>query len=401
MTQSPQAGGATQPEGMYLAAMTAIRGLMAIWVVLYHGQVFLYNYLKIAPTPNIMSDFLAKGYMAVDFFFILSGFILTYVYRRKLLSEHRWKASFNFITARMGRIFPLHIALLAAFIGCQLAFKTVQYLLHPDTVPPPQGPGLGIVFSNLLLIQNWPLFNYPSWNGSTWSLSTEWFAYWCFLWLLPAVMRLKSTLLLVFLVLLLLPLYWLVNPAVSYLDVNLDAFSGLPSLWRCLLGFTLGVALQPLAQQLQPRASFLFGDVTFGVGLFALVTGALLNVGDPLLVVPSVLLVFNLSQNKRRIGRWLSSKPLHWLGEVSYSIYLAHMLCLFILMEVVPYIPLSMNTTLVLFEGALLATTLPLSHLTYHYIEVPCRDFLRERLNYDALSGQVKQLLVLGRRAFG
>lgn len=374
------------PKPNYHAPLTAIRGLMAVWVVLSHGQYFFAKEFSVVLPEHWLLTVMAKGYLAVDFFFILSGFIMTYVYERKLTGSFHIRPYFDFILARIVRIFPLHWFMLALMLTGRTLYMAGNTLLQTGETTVKGGPDWSIILSNLLLIQNWPFMAYASWNIPTWSLSTEWFVYWCFLLLLPATVLFKdSKTALVLLFGLLFSLYWFIDPTAPFWAIDMNASVGGASLWRCLVGFSLGMVLHRLTRQVSYPV--FFSGPLFLLGLATLLLGVLLKLGAPLLVAMAALMVFNLSRNTGVVSRVLSSPPLHWLGEVSYSLYLVHMFCFYALVKLFQPVPGDLSQTLFLFQSALLVSSLTLSHFTYHFIEVPCRDFLRARFNYDAVSG--------------
>ena len=93
-----------------IPALTSIRGLAAWWVVLYH---FREEIPGIAGTPLLR--FMAHGYLAVDLFFELSGFVIALNYARTFRSV-TWADSTNFFGLRLARIYPLHIFILLVFL---------------------------------------------------------------------------------------------------------------------------------------------------------------------------------------------------------------------------------------------------------------------------------------------
>lgn len=73
-------GGTSGASNRQLPALTPLRGIAALWVVLYHycGTAQYLPNLDITPHSYIVS----KGYLAVDIFFMLSGFVMAHVYHR-------------------------------------------------------------------------------------------------------------------------------------------------------------------------------------------------------------------------------------------------------------------------------------------------------------------------------
>ena len=108
---SPAPSAAAAP---HLEALTGIRGLAAWAVVLFHLRVSLVTVL-----PGWGMAIAAKGYLAVDLFFMLSGFVLWYNYADRLRSGG-WAATSQFWWRRVARIWPLHAAILTLFVAYAL-----------------------------------------------------------------------------------------------------------------------------------------------------------------------------------------------------------------------------------------------------------------------------------------
>lgn len=99
----------------------------------------------------------------MSFFFVLSGFILTYVYAP--LDAHRIP---RFLVARIARIWPMYVV---AFL---IPFFTLAVAVYPGAHHP------GPILVNLALLQSWTIHPPPSVNGVSWSLSVELFFYLAF-----------------------------------------------------------------------------------------------------------------------------------------------------------------------------------------------------------------------------
>jgi peptidoglycan/LPS O-acetylase OafA/YrhL len=146
-----------------LKPLTALRFFAAIWVVAYHFW------------PTLSGDrpwALAKGYLGVDLFFILSGFILCHVYLRPF-GERRFSYR-AFLWARLARVYPTHIVTLIGFgalvyLGSLVGVRPGGNVLVWPSLP-----------AQLTLTQAWGLAPLGGWNHPAWSISAEWFAYLCF-----------------------------------------------------------------------------------------------------------------------------------------------------------------------------------------------------------------------------
>jgi peptidoglycan/LPS O-acetylase OafA/YrhL len=95
-------GGTPGPSDQ-LPSLTPLRGVAALWVVLYRycGTAQFLPNLDITPHSYLIS----KGYLAVDMFFILSGLVMAHVYRRAF-SEGVGEHYRGFLVARIARLAP-------------------------------------------------------------------------------------------------------------------------------------------------------------------------------------------------------------------------------------------------------------------------------------------------------
>ena len=118
----------------------------------------------------------AKGYLWVEFFFALSGFVLTYVYASKVQEFWRGRAYFAFLKARLARLYPLHLTMLFVILAMVIVLRWLAarggYVsiydepYHPINTWP-------TFIANLFLVQAWNIFPYLSWNGASWFVSVE------------------------------------------------------------------------------------------------------------------------------------------------------------------------------------------------------------------------------------
>lgn len=142
--------------------LTGLRGLAAVWVFLYHA-IRLTKDLDPAAT-GLLRLIGSAGYLGVDLFFVLSGFVIAYNYAQSdlHLSLHRYG---GFLWKRLARIWPAHtVALL--FFASGLAIYHVKFDLS----------FVGLLLS-LTLTQAWAFPAHQIWNPVAWSVSCEWAAY--------------------------------------------------------------------------------------------------------------------------------------------------------------------------------------------------------------------------------
>jgi peptidoglycan/LPS O-acetylase OafA/YrhL len=277
----------------------------------------------------------------VSFFFVLSGFILSYVYPRLNSGGERLR----FLWARIARLWPAHLFTLLVVYFAVPRSATGQAAL-PDWLTVPL---------NLTLLQSWVPFApiYFGWNAVSWSISTEFAFYLAFVALLPYWKRiwpvaLAGALALVAGMITLSlachmrvpgesePDYWVticglvyVNPLARLFEflVGMTAFR----LWsvtepRLRIGRFAGTLLELAAVILAVAAMYYTGAIASWVGQLPWPgqpgRGWLLYGGFP--TIPFALLVAVMACERGWISRLLGLRPLVFLGEISYALYLFH-----------------------------------------------------------------------------
>lgn len=150
------------PKKKPLAALTSLRFFAALAIVVHHCNGVFWPVAALGPLD-----------VGVSFFFVLSGFILTWVYHDQLDTPRQWRA---FYLARWARIWPLHLVCL---------------LLTMLLVAVPEPFDVGVLMANALLLHAWIPFDryFFSYNYVSWSISTELFFYLLFPLLLRPAMR--------------------------------------------------------------------------------------------------------------------------------------------------------------------------------------------------------------------
>lgn len=294
-----------------LRALTSVRGIAAWWVVFFH----LAPALGWAPPPFV--DFLRKGYLAVDFFFLLSGFVIWLSYADRLRDGGAGAVG-AFLKRRIARIWPLHAFLLCGAVALALVFEATGRA-DPVLFPWAELP------LHFLLIQNWGFTGDLSWNFPAWSISAELGAYLAFPLLAWSLdwRRLPSIVVVAAIAGLLALLATIVAAAGAD---NLNAQTPRLGLIRCLFEFSAGTAVCALWLRWRdaPLIPALASAMLAVLMLAAEATGAL---PEPLAMpgaFAALLLALALTSGLR--GNLLDSAPLHWLGTISYATYLSHAL---------------------------------------------------------------------------
>jgi peptidoglycan/LPS O-acetylase OafA/YrhL len=181
--------------------------------------------------------------------------------------------------------------------------------------------------------------------------------------------------------LLLAALGWLAHRTGAYFN----QWNGTYAILRCLPEFLAGMLLYS-GYQSGIFASVLATDMALAA--IALLLTALLHLAAPdLAIIPLFpLLILAAVRNTGRLSSLLNSPPLVWLGDISYSLYLLHWFVLFVTTEIARRLPgldfatLPLAPSLALIT-ALIAVSLALATLSFRFIEITGRRWLRQRLD--------------------
>ncbi len=245
-----------------LPALTVLRGISALAVVFFHASFLAHNHAGGVP-PAIWQ----RGYLAVDLFFFLSGFVLTHVYAGRLAGARRWRTVGGFFWARFCRIYPASLFTIAVYL--------LLYALGRLGFPADFSFKTQLITS--LLLMQVPWLHDISVNGPSWSISAELYAYLLFPFVVPIILRLK-------------------HPAAIALGIAL----------------LIGVAIEHMIYT--PTAGWialLRALPEFAVGVLAYRTYS--------------ERLFRTFWDSGRMAGLLNARPLRWLGDISYSVYIFQM----------------------------------------------------------------------------
>jgi peptidoglycan/LPS O-acetylase OafA/YrhL len=356
-----------------LPSLTALRGVAAFWVVLYHYSVQCLPNLDVVPHTYLIH----KGYLAVDMFFMLSGFVMTHVYHRAF-SESVTRHYRSFLVARIARIYPLHLLILVLFVATALAARltsgaTLGSLRH---FPLQGSESVGAFVANVFMVQGLDAGKL-SWNYPSWSISVEFMAYLLFPLALPAIWRASGkakVAIALFLVALLALLAFLTQD-------NFDQWDGPITLLRCLPEFILGTLLY-CAFRAASHDSILGRDATISGVLLLIVLCLHAGAPDLLITCLFAILVLTAVLNNGWFSAFANLSPLIWLGDISYSLYLVHGFVQFLTTKLLNHLGIHNHADLSIYSSFVLiilmiAVSVAVAHLTYFGIEIGCRQYLR------------------------
>ena len=352
---------------------TGLRGAAALLVVMYHlgfGAPYLLP-------PERAIDIFRRSYLFVDFFFLLSGFVLAYVYlgdRRVAFSAAEAR---TFLIARIARVYPLHLLtllVLLVFHGALVGMAALGMIGAPQSMP-----GDAAQFgAHLLLAQSWGFFRDVGWNIPSWSISTEFAAYLAFPLIVIALVRARR-IALVSMLALSVGFYLHVGATTGNLDLTVGV-----ALARGFAGFFIGVAIylgRNLTRPLPARtlSAIQLSAVAIMLALFETTTN------DALLIAPFAALVAATWEDRGVVARALSHPVMTRLGDWSYAVYLLHVPIIHIVgflfwrtlgrPEALPD-PLAR----ILWIALIYAFTIIAARIVYERFEMPARKAIVKRL---------------------
>jgi len=370
-----------------LHLLDVTRGLAALAVVMSHWRHFFYRKGELPasvdvasfPAYEVLWPMYRYGWIAVDYFFVVSGFVFFWLYASKISNRHIGFQSFALL--RISRLYPLHLATLLLVVWLQWTYKseTGEYFVYQFN------DGLHFVL-NLFMASHWGFQSGDSFNGPIWSVSVEVASYGAFF---VAACLLGNRLLRVF-----LPLIGAF--AFSASGVN-------PPLAKALVLFFVGGAVFELSRtfvvRTRPAAAALLCIVAVSwiLSIAAVAPGA--GFPQSLGGLPATL----WAQHGHIASRlytsfWLfpitvyavyavdnmklfSVRSLSWLGDISYSSYLIHFPLQLIAVLLIHWMGMSTDVfldwrVLVLFYAVLIA----LSVAVHKHFERPLQAWLRSAL---------------------
>ncbi len=296
-------------------ALDGWRGVCALLVAAHHIEVHGALYWQ---------PLIRNAWLFVDFFFVLSGFVIAHAYGARLEKGPEIKA---FVLRRFGRLWPLHAAMLLALIGLELAHLVIAHW-HPiagERAAFTADRSPYAILTNLFLVQSLGLHPTETWNGPAWSISVEFYTYLIFAvacFLAPRFRTLSSLLLAI--------LGVVVLARFSRYGMRETFDWGIA---RCLYGFFTGVLTYEVWQTGRTKH---FGGTLAEAAMLAAVIAFLTFVPGnrtlEYLATPLfALAVLAFAGERGIVSRLLTSRPAAALGRWSYSIYMVHTLVLAVL----------------------------------------------------------------------
>ncbi|HET6568623.1 MAG TPA: acyltransferase [Rhodothermales bacterium] len=367
----------------HIRTLTPLRGVAALWILATHVDA------TIAPLlPAGSTGLLTKGYLWVDFFFLLSGFVICHVYGDQFARGASPSNIQSYLAARFARLYPMHLFTLTVFGVLSVVMRLNHpYLVHDDGFVTLFGPKL--FFLNLVMGHAFGLSHTASWNVLSWSVAAEWWTYLVAVPLLPLLHGGIRRRIWPVAAVCVLGLAMLVQ-ATNAQDLNVTYDYGF---LRCLFEFTLGVILYQFYRTGR-GAPFFRRDACFVAAAACVLALLHMRAPDLLLVPIFAWLILAAASNTGLVRRILTWRIPQRLGEMSYSIYMVQSIWLFVFMAGLSMAGTGAGSTLSgpgahLLALTLVGLTLLSAGLTYRLIEVPARRTWRAYLTRDIQKGSI------------
>jgi peptidoglycan/LPS O-acetylase OafA/YrhL len=282
-------------------ALDGWRGIAAPLIAIFHFHI---------DSPISTSLFVRHSWMLVDFFFVLSGFVITHAYAGRLPTA---EVRVTFFKRRFARLWPLHVTMLGLFI-------LLEFYRYATTGAGFTGDrSMFAIFTNLTLLQSMHFHEQLTWNTPSWAVSTEFYTYIVFALLcgeaLTATRRVAASLLVIA-----GSLGVLIFVSRYGMHETFDF-----GFFRCLYGFFAGVITYEAWRRWQPRMGTIVEGAAAAIVVVYLLIAPGHAVAEYFAVPVFAVVVFVFAGNGGAISRLLATPALGKMGQWSYAIYLVQM----------------------------------------------------------------------------
>ena len=368
LTEIPTARVQQNTSAGEIKSLTSLRGVAALAVVTQHFSATAQLH-----SSGWIPSIVPHGYMAVDFFFVLSGFIMSYTYINSFQSLGI-KAFPPFFLKRVARIFPLGLAVLLTVLllgGFAAIWGRSDLFINQNAIK------VGLVSSIIVNVLHLQGFSYRyNLNDPSWSISVEMAAYLIFpilIWIVFKGPRLISILFFF------AGTLTLASVAIAHPRLGLATRSVPFDLVRCFTEFSYGMLVYRIFQMQGPAR--IIGADAGTWGITALSVAMLVLRLDLLAALSFPLVVLAWAWNTGSPSRVMSSRLPYFFGTISFSIYLVHHLFRRPELELLKYFfpdpipPASALAFAFAFAGSI--SVIPVAALAYYFVEKPGRTAIK------------------------
>lgn len=346
--------------------LETIRGLAAILVVFHHIPKW---------NPILDIGIINNGYLMVELFFVLSGFVIFNSYNEKI---HNSSELIRFQFLRFSRLYPVHFTFLLLFLAIEITkyIAVNKFNILSIQQKPFDKNNFTALFQQIFLLQAiLPIGNSLTFNEPAWSISVEFYMYFIFSVIILFCKKEK----------------YFIFSLLSILSITMLSIKetyGFEEFLRCLAGFSLGCLTAGTVKYVKivlPRHSPLITSILIIIFLY------FKKIGDYDYIIyflTSALIASIILSKDGNFKKFLRNKILAYLGVISYSVYMSHLFVLLIISNVIKRVfrhpeiqgeseKLTLSLTVsetIMAIIFLLLCILFISILVYCYIEKPLRE---------------------------
>ncbi|MBS7566253.1 acyltransferase [Mucilaginibacter sp. Bleaf8] len=304
--------------------LDVFRGIFASLVVLFHLSAF-------SATPVINNNFVRNADLFVDFFFILSGFVIAYSYQFITTGADLKK----FYKKRFLRLYPLHFVVFIAFVLIELLKGWASHYVHVNKITN-ESNNIYTAVTNLFLVNSvkWPSIHDVSWNIASWSISAEMIAYLVFgltMMLInrAGLTRIKAVVYALVIAAAASALYWLTGGFRLVYSFDYGFLRGITGFFVGVLCYTTYARVKPQVGQWGKGAFHVAETLFMATILITVLYGEELKPYGFMYEVLFFVTILVFAFERGWISDLLKKSPiLHTTGKYSYSIYMTHTLML-------------------------------------------------------------------------
>lgn len=350
-----------------LKSLDSIRGVAALGVAIFwHYQIFTPSGYPFSRKAYWVYNY---GFSLVDLFFVLSGFIFCYMYKKRIIES---RLSFEkYMKLRFCRLYPLMFITL----NVVLIIQTIRFFIVGNFLQYKFNDGYHFLL-NIFCLQSIGLESGFSFNAPTWSISCEILVYIIFYYILRKFGLSKIKYVLYALII-------LVGITIIKMDINIPFFNGNTS--RAFIGFFIGCYSYEINRKIAKNKYK--NKIVFIASITLIITlGNTMYFGHSILgnwlIVYSmffypmiILLILNLDY----FSKILSFKPFVYIGEISFSIYLWHFPIQLIIKTLDDVLALNIDYSTRFFMLIYTLIVIIISSLSYEFLEKTINNNLRRK----------------------